>query len=57
MENGLSPVKTEWSLNSTVIPGNNGLITFVNKDLNLKKSSDGKNIKKNDYNTYTISKN
>ena len=28
-----------------------------NKDLNLKKSSDGKNIKKNDYNTYTISKN
>jgi len=38
LENGLSPVKTEWSLNFTVIPGNNGLITFVNKDLNLNFS-------------------
>lgn len=34
-ENGLSPVKEEWSLNFTVLPGQTGFVTFFNADLNL----------------------
>lgn len=34
-ENGLSPVKEEWSINFTVLPGKSGYVTFVNDDLNL----------------------
>jgi uncharacterized protein len=34
-ENGLSPVKEEWSLNFTVLPGKAGFVTFVNADLGL----------------------
>lgn len=34
-ENGLSPVKEEWSINFTVLPGKTGYVTFVNEDLNL----------------------
>lgn len=30
--NGLIPVKAEWSINFTVMPGNNGNITFVNQE-------------------------
>lgn len=34
-ENGLVPMKEEWSLNFTLIPGTNGIVTFVNKEYNL----------------------
>ena len=34
-ENGLVPTKEEWSLNFTLIPGSNGIVTFVNKEYNL----------------------
>jgi len=33
--NGLGPVKAEWSINFTVLPGGNGVFTFVNEDLGL----------------------
>ena len=31
--NGLGPVKAEWSINFTVLPGNSGMVTFANEDL------------------------
>lgn len=33
--NGLGPIKDEWSINFTVLPGGNGVITFANEDLGL----------------------
>ncbi len=33
--NGFGPVKDEWSINFTVIPGGNGWVNFVNLDLGL----------------------
>ncbi len=30
--NGLGPIKDEWSVNFTVLPGGNGVVTFVNED-------------------------
>lgn len=30
--NGLGPVKDEWSVNFTVLPGGDGVVTFVNED-------------------------
>ncbi len=34
-ENGLSPVKEEWSINFTVLPGQTGFVTIVNTDLGI----------------------
>jgi hypothetical protein len=34
-ENGLSPVKEEWSVNLTVLPGKAGFVTLVNADLGI----------------------
>jgi hypothetical protein len=34
-ENGLSPVKEEWSVNFTVLPGQVGFVTIVNTDLGI----------------------
>jgi hypothetical protein len=34
-ENGLSPVKEEWSVNFTVLPGQTGFVTIVNTDLGI----------------------
>mgnify|MGYP000887091239 FL=1 len=34
-ENGLSPVKEEWSVNFTVLPGQTGFVTIVNADLGI----------------------
>jgi hypothetical protein len=31
-QNGLVPVKAEWSINFTIMPGNAGYVTFVNKE-------------------------
>lgn len=33
--NGFGPVKDEWSINFTIIPGGNGWVNFVNLDLGL----------------------
>lgn len=33
--NGLSPVKDEWSINFTIVRGTGGVVTFVNDDLGL----------------------
>lgn len=33
--NGFGPVKDEWSINFTVVPGGGGWVTFVNLDLGL----------------------
>ncbi|MFY0605363.1 MAG: hypothetical protein JXR10_01530 [Cyclobacteriaceae bacterium] len=33
--NGLGPVKSEWSVNFTTIPGGDGMMTFANEDLGL----------------------
>jgi len=33
--NGFGPIKTEWSINFTIIPGANGWVTFSNHDLGL----------------------
>src|SRR5690606_12156763 len=30
--NGLSPVKSEWSINFTILPGEVGFVTFVNEE-------------------------
>ncbi|MDW3190914.1 MAG: hypothetical protein R8G66_01030 [Cytophagales bacterium] len=30
--NGLGPIKDEWSVNFTVLPGGDGVVTFVNED-------------------------
>lgn len=30
--NGLGPIKDEWSINFTVLPGGDGVVTFVNED-------------------------
>lgn len=34
-ENGLSPVKEEWSVNFTVLPGQTGFVTIANEDLGI----------------------
>ena len=33
--NGFGPIKTEWSINFTIIPGANGWVIFSNHDLGL----------------------
>ena len=33
--NGLGPIKDEWSVNFTVLPGGDGVVTFANEDLGL----------------------
>ena len=33
--NGLGPVKAEWSINFTIIPGGDGVFTFANEDLGI----------------------
>lgn len=33
--NGLGPVKAEWSINFTVLPGGDGVFTFANEDLGI----------------------
>jgi hypothetical protein len=33
--NGFGPVKDEWSINFTVLPGKNGIVTFANEDLGI----------------------
>ncbi|MFN3556617.1 MAG: COG3014 family protein [Bacteroidales bacterium] len=35
MANGLGPVKTEWSINFTIVRGAGGRVDFVNEDLGL----------------------
>ncbi len=34
-ENGLGPVKDEWSINFTTLDGGDGLVTFVNEEYNF----------------------
>lgn len=34
-ENGFCPVKEEWSINFTLIPGGDGILTFANSDLGI----------------------
>ena len=34
-ENGLGPVKDEWSINFTALDGGDGFVTFVNEDYNF----------------------
>lgn len=48
--NGFGPVKNEWSINFTTLPGQEGWVTVVNEELNMSfpvyignKSSDEKN--------------
>lgn len=33
--NGFGPIKDEWSINFTIIPGNDGWVNFINLDLGL----------------------
>jgi hypothetical protein len=33
--NGFGPVKDEWSINFTTLPGSDGFVTFVNEDMGL----------------------
>ncbi|TAH27363.1 MAG: hypothetical protein EAZ07_02050 [Cytophagales bacterium] len=33
--NGMCPIKEEWSINFSIIPGGDGIVTFVNSDLGL----------------------
>ena len=34
-QSGMCPVKDEWSINFTIIPGNNGFVTFTNAELGI----------------------
>ena len=51
-ENGLSPVKEEWSVNFTVLPGQTGFITIVNTDLGINipfQLSNSNNVSASDF--------
>lgn len=45
--NGLGPIKSEWSINFTVVPGSGGSVVFANEELglnfNFPSSSNGQN--------------
>ena len=54
--NGLGPVKSEWSINFTVVKGSGGAVTFVNEEydfsfpfwLNDDDDADGETHRAND---------
>ena len=59
LNNGLGPVKSEWSINFFVVRGSGGFVTFVNDDMGLSfpfslKDSDDASLKLSDLKSIRI---